>query len=408
MGAFEYTIIDERGREKKGTIEGDTAKHVRQKLRENGWSPISVKEIAERSSGSKKSSLSIGKPRGSLSTKDLALVTRQLATLVRAALPIEEALKTTAQQSEKPKLKRILISVRSKVMEGHPLADGFAEFPSAFPDLYVATVRAGEHTGHLDMILERLADYTEVRQALQQKVSTALIYPIALSVIAIAVVVGLLTFVVPQIVGVFENQSQELPNITIAMIALSDFIRNHWIALLSIIAILIFGFSFGMKKEKFRFKVHQIYLRIPLIKKIVRGLNTGRFARTFSILISSGVPILDGLKISSKVISNLPMRNAVIEATSKIREGAGIGRSLEQSKQFPPITINLISSGESSGKLEEMLDRAAISQEREIEGLIGTLLALLEPILIVTMGGVVMMIVMAVLLPIFEMNQMVG
>ncbi len=408
MGAFEYTIIDERGREKKGTIEGDTAKHVRQKLRENGWSPLSVKEIAERSSSNKKSSISIGKPRGSLSTKDLALVTRQLATLVRAALPIEEALKTTAQQSEKPKLKRILISVRSKVMEGHPLADGFAEFPSAFPDLYVATVRAGEHTGHLDMILERLADYTEIRQALQQKVSTALIYPIALSVIAIAVVVGLLTFVVPQIVGVFENQSQELPNITIAMITLSDFIRNHWIALISVIGILLFGFSFGMKKEKFKFKVHQIYLRIPLIKKIVRGLNTGRFARTFSILISSGVPILDGLKISSKVISNLPMRNAVIEATSKIREGAGIGRSLEQSKQFPPITINLISSGESSGKLEEMLDRAAISQERDIEGLIATLLALLEPILIVTMGGVVMMIVMAVLLPIFEMNQMVG
>ncbi len=408
MGAFEYTIIDERGREKKGTIEGDTAKHVRQKLRENGWSPLSVKEIAERSSSSKKSSISIGKPRGSLSTKDLALVTRQLATLVRAALPIEEALKTTAQQSEKPKLKRILISVRSKVMEGHPLADGFAEFPSAFPDLYIATVRAGEHTGHLDTILERLADYTEIRQALQQKVTTALIYPIALSVIAIAVVVGLLTFVVPQIVDVFENQSQELPNITIAMIALSDFIRNQWIALVSIIAVIMLGFSFGMKKEKFKYRVHQIYLRIPLIKKIVRGINTGRFARTFSILISSGVPILDGLKISSKVISNLPMRNAVVEATSKIREGAGIGRSLEQSKQFPPITINLISSGESSGKLEEMLDRAAVSQERDIEGLISTLLALLEPILIVTMGGVVMMIVMAVLLPIFEMNQMVG
>ncbi len=408
MGAFEYTIIDERGREKKGTIEGDTAKHVRQKLRENGWSPLSVKEIADRSSSSTKSSISIGKPRGSLSTKDLALVTRQLATLVRAALPIEEALKTTAQQSEKPKLKRILISVRSKVMEGHPLADGFAEFPSAFPDLYIATVRAGEHTGHLDAILERLADYTEIRQALQQKVTTALIYPIALSVIAIAVVVGLLTFVVPQIVDVFENQSQELPNITIAMIALSDFIRNQWIVLVSIIAVIILGFSFGMKKEKFKYRVHQIYLRIPLIKKIVRGINTGRFARTFSILISSGVPILDGLKISSKVISNLPMRNAVVEATSKIREGAGIGRSLEQSKQFPPITINLISSGESSGKLEEMLDRAAVSQERDIEGLISTLLALLEPILIVTMGGVVMMIVMAVLLPIFEMNQMVG
>ncbi|THB70172.1 MAG: type II secretion system protein GspF [Gammaproteobacteria bacterium] len=408
MGAFEYTIIDERGREKKGTIEGDTAKHARQKLREKGWSPISVQEITEKSGSSNKSALSLGKPGGSLSTKDLALVTRQLATLIKAALPLEEALKTAAQQSEKPKIKRILISVRSKVMEGHPLADGFAEFPSAFPDLYVATVRAGEQTGHLDTILERLADYTEVRQEMQQKVTTALIYPIALSVIAILVVVGLLTYVVPQIVEVFENQSQELPTITVAMIALSDFIREQWLILLLGFSTIFFGFSFGMRKEKFRYAVHKIFLKIPLIKKIVRGMNTGRFARTFSILTGSGVPILEGLKISSRVISNLPMRAAVTEATSMIREGAGIGRSLEQSKQFPPITINLISSGESSGKLEEMLDRAAINQEREIKGLIDTLLALLEPLLIVSMGGVVMLIVMAVLLPIFEMNQMAG
>ncbi len=408
MGAFEYTIIDERGREKKGTIEGDTAKHVRQKLREKGWSPIAVNEIAEKSASSKRNPLSIGKGGGSLSTKDLALVTRQLATLIKAALPLEEALKTASQQSEKPKIKRILISVRSKVMEGHPLADGFAEFPNAFPDLYVATVRAGEQTGHLDTILERLADYTEVRQEMQQKITTALIYPIALSVIAVAVVVGLLTYVVPQIVEVFENQSQELPGITIAMIALSDFIREQGFILLIGILILFSGFSWGMKKEKFRYRVHKVFLRIPLIKKIVRGMNTGRFARTFSILTGSGVPILEGLKISSEVITNLPMRNAVTEATSMIREGAGIGRSLEQSKQFPPITINLISSGESSGKLEEMLDKAAVNQEREIKGLIDALLALLEPLLIVTMGGVVMMIVMAVLLPIFEMNQMAG
>ncbi len=407
MGAFEYTIIDERGREKKGTIEGDTAKHARQKLREKGWSPISVQEIAEKSAGSKKS-LSLGSTGGSLGTKDLALVTRQLATLIKAALPLEEALKTASQQSEKPKIKRILISVRSKVMEGHPLADGFAEFPNAFPDLYVATVRAGEQTGHLDTILERLADYTEVRQEMQQKVTTALIYPIVLSVIAILVVIGLLTYVVPQIVEVFESQSQELPTITIAMIALSDFIREQWIFLVLGIIVILSGFSFGMKKEKFKYAVHRLFLKIPLIKKIVRGMNTGRFARTFSILTGSGVPILEGLKISSGVISNLPMRTAVTEATSMIREGAGIGRSLEKSKQFPPITINLISSGESSGKLEEMLDRAAVNQEREIKGLIDTLLALLEPLLIVSMGGIVMLIVMAVLLPIFEMNQMAG
>jgi general secretion pathway protein F len=404
MGAYEFTALDEKGRQKKGTLEGDTSRHVRQKLREKGWMPVQVVEVADNTR--RKGSFGISFRR-KISTKDLALVTRQMATLVSAALPIEEALRTTAQQTEKAHVRRILIAVRSKVMEGHSLADGLSDFPNVFPDLYQATVRAGEQTGHLDVVLERLADYVESRQMVQQKVTQAMVYPIALIIIAITVVVGLLTYVVPEIVGVFESTGQPLPALTRVMIRTSDFLREYGIYLFLGIVALVVGFRWSMRKETFRYRVHQFYLRLPMLGNLIRGINTSQFARTFSILTGSGVPILEGLKISASVIGNLPMRVAVVEAASRIREGAGISRSLENSRQFPPITVNLIASGESSGKLETMLDRAAVSQEREIQGVIGTTLALLEPLLIVVMGGVVMVIVLAILMPIFQMNQLV-
>lgn len=404
MGAYEYRAVDERGREKRGTIEGDTARHVRQQLRDRGLIPVDVEEIQERSQQQQSFGISFQKR---ISTADLALITRQMATLVRAALPIEEALRITVQQTEKAHVRRILIAVRSKVMEGHSFADGLAEFPVTFPDLYIATIRAGEHTGHLDLVLERLADYVESRQVIQQKVAQAMIYPIVLTLIAVTVVSALLVYVVPEIVGVFETTGQSLPILTVAMIALSELMQAWGIYLLILILLIVTLFLWAMRSDPFRRRVHRFYLRIPLVSRMIRGMNTASFARTLSILTGSGVPILDGLKISAEVISNLPMREAITDAASRVREGAGISRSLENSKQFPPITLNLIASGESSGKLEEMLDRAAQSQEREIEGLIGTLLSLLEPLLIVVMGGVVLMIVIAVLLPIFQMNQLV-
>ncbi len=405
MGAYEYSVVEENGREKKGTIEADTAKHARQKLREKGLMPLSVVELSQSDSSEKKGGFSYG---GGMSAKDLSVITRQLATLIAAALPIEESIRTVAQQVEKQKIKRMLIAVRAKVMEGHALADGLAEFPRSFPSLFIATVRAGEQTGHLDTVLERLADYTENRQAIQQKITQAMIYPIVLCVIAVAVISGLLVFIVPKIANVFANQGQKLPDLTIFMMSASDFVIQYWYLIIGGVVTVTVLFMFAMTKEKFKYKFHQFLLRLPIIAKIVRGVNTGRFARTFSILTGSGVQILEGLKISSKVISNLPMRNAVVDATARIREGGGIGKSLEYSKQFPPMTINLISSGESSGKLEEMLDRAAVAQEREIESLIGTFLSLLEPLMIVGMGVIVMVIVMSVLLPIFQMNSMVG
>ena len=404
MGAYEYRAVDDKGREKKGTIEGDTARHVRQQLRDRGLIPVDVDEIQESSRQKQNFGVSF---RRRISTSDLALITRQMATLVRAALPIEEALRTTAQQTEKAHVRRILIAVRSKVMEGHSLADGLAQFPGTFPDLYLATVRAGEHTGHLDTVLERLADYVESRQVIQQKVTQALIYPVVLTLIAVSVVSALLIYVVPEIVGVFETTGQRLPVLTVAMIALSEFMQAWGIYLLILLVLAVFTFLWAMRSYPFRLRVHAFFLRVPLVSRMIRGMNTASFARTLSILTGSGVPILDGLRISAAVIGSLPMREAITDAASRVREGAGISRSLENSKQFPPITLNLIASGESSGKLEEMLDRAAQSQEREIQGLIGTMLALLEPLLIVVMGAVVMMIVIAVLLPIFQMNQLV-
>lgn len=404
MGAYEFRAVDERGREKKGTIEGDTVRQVRQQLRDRGLFPVAVDEIQEGARSKKSFGFSFHRK---ISTSDLSLLTRQLATLVQAALPIEEALRTTAQQTEKVYVRRILIAVRSKVMEGHSLADGLADFPGTFPDFYLATVRAGEHTGHLDLVLERLADYVESRQVIQQKVTQAMIYPVVLTLIATLIVSALLIYVVPEIVSVFETTGQTLPVLTIAMIALSRFMQVWGVYLFVLIAAVIFAFLWAMRSDVFRYRVHTLYLRVPLVSRMIRGMNTASFARTLSILTGSGVPILDGLKISAAVVSNLPMRKAITDAASRVREGAGISRSLENSKQFPPITLNLIASGESSGKLEQMLDRAAQSQEREIQGMIGTMLALLEPLLIVVMGVVVLLIVMAVLLPIFQMNQLV-
>ena len=404
MGAFEYTAVDPRGKEHKGVIEGDTPRRVRQLLRERDLLPLSVTEIAEKESTRQKS-FTI---RRTLSANDLALITRQIATLVHSGLPVEEALVAVGEQADVPRVKSIILGVRAKVMEGHTLADGLAEFPKAFPELYRATVSAGEQSGHLDQVLERLADYTESRQELQQTVLKAMIYPIVLSVLAILIVSGLLVYVVPKVTAVFANQGQELPGLTVAVIAVSDFVSNYGLYCVGLIAVVVWGTTRLLKKPAARRKYDALLLRIPLVGRLIRGFNTARFTSTFSILTGSGVPVLESLNISGQVITNLPMRDAVAEAAGRIREGAAIGKSLATGGYFPPMCIHLISSGEASGQLEAMLGRAASNQERELNGLIAILLGLLEPAMIVAMGIVVMIIVLAILMPIFELNQLVG
>ena len=405
MGAFEYTALDTGGRERKGILEGDTARQVRQLLREKQLLPVTVTEVAEKEAAQQKKSFSVT-GRG-VSAADLALFTRQLATLVRAGLPLEESLLAVSQQTEKPRVQGIIIGVRSRVMEGHTLADGLAEFPRVFPEIFRATVSAGEQSGHLDAILERLADYTENREAIRQKVLGAMLYPIVLTIMCFGIVSGLMVYVVPKVVDVFEQSKAQLPLATRVLIGASDFFRNYLVYLIIGLIAAAFGFRQWLKNPTNRRTFHRLMLRLPLVGKLTRGFNTARFTRTFSILSGSSVPVLDALRISGEVVTNLPMRDAVIEASQRVREGAPIGRSLGQSKLFPPMTIHLISSGESSGELEAMLERSAVSQERELDGLLTALVGLLGPLLIVTMGLFVMGIVFAMLLPIFELNQLI-
>lgn len=402
MGAFDYKAVDSSGKPVQGVLEGDNARQVRQLLRERHLLPLEVTEVAEKEKKRRK----LGFRKG-ISATDLALFTRQLATLVRAGLPLEEALRAVSQQTEKSRVSSILMGVRSRLMEGHPLAVGMADFPMAFPEMYRATVAAGEQSGHLDMVLERLADYTESRQILRQKLSSAAIYPIVLSVMAILIVTGMLVFVVPKIVGIFEDSNQKLPFLTTALITVSHMIRDYGLLGLVAIAGGVFAFKRWLRKKSAQRRVHGFLLRLPLVARLVRGFNNARFTRTLSILSGSGVPVLESMRIAGSVIANLPMWEAVEEATMRVREGATISHSLAARGLFPPMTVHLIASGEASGKLDEMLERAAENQERELDGLIGAMLSILEPALIIVMAIFVFIIVIAILLPIFQLQQII-
>jgi general secretion pathway protein F len=403
VGAFEYTALDPGGVERKGILEGDTPRHIRQLLREQQLLPVTVAEVAQREAKRQKSFSFMRR----VSAADLSLFTRQLATLVRAGLPLEESLLAVSQQTEKPRVQSIVLGVRAKVMEGHTLAAGFQEFPRVFPEIYRATVAAGEQAGHLDNVLERLADYTESREEMRQKVLAALLYPIVLTIMCFVIVSFLLVFVVPKVVSVFESTKAKLPLITRVLISTSDFLRVYGIYLL--IGLVLAGWLFRrwQRNPAAQRIYHTWQLRVPVLGKLVRGFNTARFTRTFSILSASSVPVLEAMRIAGEVVTNLPMRDAVTDAAARVREGAPIGRSLAKSRLFPPMTIHLISSGESSGELDSMLERSAISQERELDGLLAAMVGLLGPMLIVLMGAFVMMIVFAMLLPIFEMNNLI-
>jgi general secretion pathway protein F len=406
MGAFEYVAVDGAGRERKGVIEGDTPRHVRQLLRDQGLLPVAVDEVVEQKESGRSTSLSLRFQRG-LSAADLALVTRQLATLVKSGLPLEEALLAVSQQTDKPRVRSIVLGVRSKVMEGHTLADGLADFPGSFPEIYRATVAASEQSGHLDAVLERLADYTDNRQQLRSRTLSAMLYPVLLFVVCVAIVFFLLVSVVPKVVEVFRTSEAELPILTQLLIGGSDFMRAYGIYVVILVAGAIFLFTRWLRVESNRRRWHAFLLRLPLVGKVVRGSNTARFARTLSTLTASTVPVLEALRISSEVVSNLPMKAAVEDAAVRVREGAPIGRSLGTSRVFPPMMIHLISSGETSGELDTMLERAAVHQERELDSILQAVVGLLGPLMILVMGGLVLLIVMAMLLPIFELNQLV-
>jgi len=404
VGAFEYSALDAGGKLRKGVLSGDSPRQVRQNLRDQGLKVVSVEAVSSGRRLKKSGSLL---PRRGPGGAALALVIRQLATMIRSGAILGEALTVVTEQSNQPWAKRVFTSIRAQVNEGNSLAAAMGEFPEVFPDLYRATVEAGEHTGRLDLVLERLADYTEFKQQLRQKMILALAYPLLLTVVAFLIVVGLLGYVVPQVVTVFRNIDQQLPLLTRVIIRLSDFFREYGLWLFVATIVLLAIGRFMMKRRGVRFKVHSILLTLPLLGRFFRGLEVARFARTFSILVASGVSALEGLKVSAGVITNLVLKEAVETAAKGVREGKSISSSLARTNCFPPMVIYLIASGEASADLVQMLDQAAGSQEKEVEIMTGLATAVFEPLLILLMGGMVLLIVLAILMPVFELNQLV-
>ena len=402
MPAFAYQALDASGKTQRGVLQGDTARSVRGSLRERGLNPLSVEEVREGNERTR----GVFSQRG-LGGVQLALLTRQLATLIGAGLPIDEALGALSEQAENERQRGLTVSLRARVMEGASLAQALAEFPDSFPEIFRATVAAGEQSGRLEIVLDKLADYAEARDALKQKILAALAYPLLLTLVAVAVVAGLLTWVVPQIVGVFQNLHQTLPLATRALIALSAFLRGWgWLLLLVLIAALVAA-RVALRAEAMRYRWHELLLRMPLVGRLTRAANTARATRTLALLADSAVPLLDALGIAAQVVPNLPMREALRRAAFKVREGSAFSRALGESGQFPPVALRLIASGERSGELPRMLGEAAAQQQRELDRWLTALTAVLGPAVILAVGAMVLFIVLAILLPIFNLNQMV-
>lgn len=406
MAAFSYAALDTAGKEKRGVLEADSSRQARQLLRDQGLAPLKVEPAvsrAEKKAGAGRT------PRGgpSLKVGDLALLTRQLATLLQSGLPLEEALLAVSRQAESSRLRQLVSAVRSRVLEGHTLAASLAEYPSAFPHLYRATIAAGEHAGHLDAVLHRLADHTESSHAARQKVRLALLYPVLLVVVSIILVAGLMAFVVPQVVDVFEGQGQTLPLLTRMLIAASDFVVNWgiWTVLAILAGVLVMRWR--LQREDVTLRWHRRLLHMPLIRRLSRGSNSARYASTLSILTSSGVPLVDAMRIAAQVLSNRWLRLQSEQAMQAVSEGSSLNQALARCGYFPPMMVHMIASGELSGELDRMLERVSEQQQREFDGLVATIVGLFEPLMLLAMGGAVLVIVLAILLPIFSLNQLI-
>ncbi|CAH8213412.1 type II secretion system inner membrane protein GspF [Vibrio aestuarianus] len=405
MGAFEYKALDAKGKQKKGVIEGDNARQVRQRLKEQGLIPVEV--LGTKAKAAKQEQSPFSMKRG-ISTPDLALITRQLSTLVQSGMPLEECLKAVSEQSEKPRIRNMLAAVRSKVTEGYTLSDSLGDYPHIFDELFRSMVAAGEKSGHLDSVLERLADYAENRQKMRSKLMQAMIYPIVLVVFAVGIVAFLLAAVVPKIIGQFVQMGQELPKSTQFLLSSSDFIQHWGIQLLVLTIALVFLAKWLLSKPNLRLKWDRKVIYMPMIGKISRGLNTSRFARTLSICTSSAIPILEGMKVAVDVMANQYVKQQVTMAADNVREGASLCKALDQTKLFPPMMLHMIASGEQSGELESMLTRAADNQDANFESTINIALGIFTPALIALMAGLVLFIVMATLMPILEMNNLMS
>ncbi len=402
MPTFDYRADDALGRRCKGRLEADSPRHARQLMRERGLWLLELNEVTSTAGSS-------AQPRGArLSAADLALLTLQLSTLIQAGLPLEEALEAVAKQSGRRKVAGVLSAVRSRVMEGHALSMALGQFPKAFPELFRATIAAGERSGHLGQVLEQLAAYTQARQASRQKIQMALVYPLILMLASVAIVGFLLGYVVPDVVKIFVDSSQPLPWLTQALISLSDGLRNHGLLVTGALGALIGLWRWSLRQPDWRLRWHRLALQIPFAGEVLRAMEAARFASTLAILGKSAVPLVDALEIAAAVIGNLTIRARMVDVARSVREGGTLTRGLELSGDIPPMMLHMIASGERAGELDQMLVRAAEQQENSLAARIALVVSLFEPAMLVVMGGVVLLIVMAILLPILSLNQLVN
>ena len=402
MSGYKYEALARDGKVRRGVLESDSPRQARARLREQGLLPVEVDAIAQHEAAGSPATARRARRRR-LGAAALALLTRQLATLLGAGLTIEQALNALIDQAERDTERQILAAVRGDVLAGQPLARALGRHPAAFPEVYVTLVDAGERSGRLADVLARLADYTEEREQLRGKVGLAFVYPLLVTIVAVTVVTGLLVYVVPQVVQVFQNTNQQLPFLTRALIGLSHFLRVYGGFVLIALVAAVVASRAALAVPRLRALWHARLLRLPVVGALARGLNTARLAATLAILVGSRVPLLTSLRAGAGVVSNLPMKHALEDAAARVQEGASLSRSLGASRLFPPLMVHMIASGEASGRLGEMLERTATQSTRELERRIAAFVALLEPLLIIAMGG----IVLAILLPIFELNQIV-
>jgi general secretion pathway protein F len=404
MPAFRFEAIDAAGKAQKGVLDADSARGARSQLRTQGLTPLVVEPAATRTRGERSQRLSLGRK---LSQREQAILTRQLASLLIAGLPLDEALAVLTEQSERDYIRELMAAIRAEVLGGHSLANALSQHPKDFPDIYRALVAAGEHTGKLGLVLSRLADYIEQRNALKQKIVLAFTYPAIVTLIAFGIVTFLLSYVVPQVVNVFASTKQQLPFLTILMMSLSGFVRSYWWAVLIAVVVVVYVVRTILKQPGPRLAFDRWLLTAPLLGNLVRGYNTVRFASTLGILTAAGVPILRALQAAGETLSNRAMRTNIDDAIVRVREGTALSRALGNTKTFPPVLVHLIRSGEATGDVTTMLDRASEGESRELERRTMFLTSLLEPLLILAMGGVVLVIVLAVMMPIIELNNLV-
>lgn len=400
MEAYRYEALDSEGRTVTGVLQADTARQARVQLRAQGLLPSSVDQVRARERA--QAPWARGIP-----SAELSLLTRQLATLLTAGLTVEQALSALIEATEESTTREVLAGIKTEVIAGLSLSAALGSYSRSFPDFYRALVHGGEESGTLPLVLRHLAEYLDARQMLKQKTSLALLYPALVTIIAIIIVAGLLMYVVPQVVQVFQHSRQSLPLLTRALIGLSDFLRMSWPYLT--IAIVAGGFSVraALRRDDIRYRWQALLLRAAWLGSLIRSSNTSRFASTLSILIAGGVPLLAALNSGARVMGNMVMRKAIENTIEQVREGASLSRALRETRVFPPLLVHLVASGEMSGKLKEMLERVAQLEAQALERRLSVFLTLLEPIMILVMGGVVLMIVLAILLPIMEINQLV-